>query len=322
MRAPHPMLDYLGLSQDDQAVVALLRRFLITRQPSVERDAFDDEDAGGEIVRPQDWVSNLSRGVEFGFEDEASFNGEPPDVWGLGPMLLTQIYLYARHAEAAPYEGNFPFDIAPGDDRAVLRAKLDPLARERRSRRLDTWAFDGFMVTAGYLDDEVLSYLVLLCQPPAGEVGPADACPPAREFAALVGKPADDRHMRDALRPLGYPGRLQWIDKSSSDMDLREDFGAYLEFSREEERLVLAEVLLLGDRRYGSAIWPGELPGGLRFGAGWSEVLACAGCPPSSESEYDFTLLADWVNGRVVTRIEYSTMTNQVLAVSIYPKAD
>lgn len=322
MRAREPMLGYLGLPQDDRAVVALLRQFLITRMPSVERDSFDEPD-DSEITNPQDWLANLARGIEFGFEDEASFNGEPPDLWGLGPMLLTQIYLYSNHPEAASYLGALPFGIDHGDDRETIRAKLDPLAKERRSRELDTWAFDGFMVTCGYLDGGILSFVVLLCQPPAGE-GPDQAAnyPSLRQFGALLGVPVDDPKTRQGLHSLGYPHRLQWIDKSSSIMDLREDLGAYLEFERVDDEMVLALVQLTGDRRYGSAVWPGDLPGGLRFGCGWSEVLACAGSPPDSESEDDFTLFADWPGERFVTRIEYSTMTNGVLAVEIYLPAD
>lgn len=319
---PDPMLGYLGLPQDDRAVVALLRQFKITRSPSVERDDFEDP-ADAEILRPQDWLSNLARGIEFGFEDEDSFNGEPPDLWGLGPMLLTQIYLYSDHPEAAAYDGSLPFGLQHGDDRSAARAKLDPLADERRSRGLDTWAFGDAMVTAGYLDDGGLSFVVLLLRPPS-EAGSelAARCPSPRQFAALLGVSTQDKRLQEALRPLGYPHRLQPLDETSSAMDLQDDLGAYLEFEEAEAGMVLASVQLLGDRRHGSAVWPGELPGGARFGCGWSDILARAGSPPASESETDFTLLADWPGGRHVTRIEYSTMTNELLSVSMYLASD
>lgn len=319
MPVPDPMIACLGLPHDDPGIMGLLRRFAITRTPSVERDSFDNAEDGG-ISSPQDWLSNLARGIEFGFEDEAAFTGEPPDVWGLGPMLLTQIYLYADHPKATAYEGALPFGLDRGDDRAAVRARLDPQAKERRARDLDTWAFDGFMVTAGYLDDGMLSFVALLLSPPrpAVEPGLAAICPTPGQILAILGASINDEQLKATLRPLGHPHRYQRRGADLAIMDLRDDLGAYFEFEPSDEATVLARVLLLGDRRFGSAVWPGALPGGLRFGAGWSDILERAGRLPDSETEANFVLLADWQDGRCVTRIEYSTVTNELHALSMH----
>ena len=319
MATPDPMIACLGLPHDDPGIMGLLRRFAITRTPTVERDAFE-EPADAEISSPQDWVSNLARGIEFGFEDEAAFTGEPPDVWGLGPMLLTQIYLYADHPEAATYEGALPFGLDHGDDRAGVRAKLDPQAKERRSRDLDSWSFEGFMVTAGYLDNGKLSFIVLLFAPPKPPLDPglAAICPTPDQILGILGASIHDERLKEVLRPLGHRHRYQRRGEDLAIMDLRDDFGTYFEFEPSEEITILSRVLLLGDQRFGSAIWPGPLPGGLRFGAGWSDILERVGRLPDGEAEADFILYADWQSDRHVTRIEYSTMTNELLAISMH----
>lgn len=319
MAALDPLIACLGLPDDDPGILGLLRRFAITRTPAVERDAFDEAQEA-EVASPQDWLSNLARGIEFGFEDEAAFTGEPADVWGLGPMLLTQIYLYADHPEAAAYEGALPFGIHHDDDREMVRNRLDPQAQERRSRDLDSWTFAGFMLTAGYRGDGRLSFIVLLFTPPKPPVDPdlAAICPTADQIRGILGAPIQDAQLKTVLRPLGHGHRYQ-RHEDELIMDLREDFGAYIEFRASDEGPVLSRVLLLGDQRFGSAIWPGALPGGLRFGAGWGDILERAGRPPDSEAEADFILYADWQSRRHVTRIEYSTMTNELLAVSMYP---
>jgi hypothetical protein len=74
---------------------------------------------------------------------------------------------------------------------------------------------------------------------------------------------------------------------------------------------------MLGDRRYGSAIWPGELPGGLGFDSGWDGILARAGRSPDDVAESDFAILAYWRSGDGVTEVEYSTMENCILSVSL-----
>jgi hypothetical protein len=79
----------------------------------------------------------------------------------------------------------------------------------------------------------------------------------------------------------------------------------------------LDRITLLGDRRFGSRVWPGDLPQGLRFGASWEDIVAAAGQNPEEVSEDDFFLTAFWRSGNLVIEVEYSTMINALLAVSL-----
>lgn len=311
------MISYLGLLHDDPVIEELLMQFSIIRTPGVEKDLCDE---GGEIQNPCDMLSNLGRGIEFGFEDEAAFNGALPSEWGAGAMLLTQIYMYSNHSEAAAFEGALPLGLKHGDDREVVRAKLGSLSKECRSRHLDTWAFDKFMVTVGYLDDGLLSFVVLLCQPPrkAKDASLAAKCPTPNQLRGLLGATVNDAQCEEILQHLGCSPKIQQHGTEFAVMDLRESLGILLEFETSKDGPVLMRFQFIGDRRFGSAVWPGLLPNDLSFGDGWGDVLKKMGRPPDTESGLGFIFEADWVNGQYVNRIEYSTMTNEVLAVSVH----
>ncbi|MDQ2067071.1 hypothetical protein Q9295_11840 [Xinfangfangia sp. CPCC 101601] len=313
---PIEILSCLGLPADDRRVQNLLQQFQITRSPEVETDPLSDE--VGEV---QDWLANLQRGIEFGFEDEASFLGAPPVEWGEGPMLLTQIYFYAAHPAAAPYEGGFPFDLRLGDDRASIRAQMQRSGAELRWRERDTWPLQGFDFTVDYGSSSVFHYAVAILRPPilAPDPEALARCPSVAELAAMLGRPLSDAQLDATLARTGYARALQALDPSLMRADLRDDLGLELQFGvvKDVQGLALDRITLLGDRRFGARNWPGELPRALRFGASWQEIIAAMGEEPEAIAAEDFQLTAVWHRGVIGIEIEYSTMTNSLLAVDL-----
>jgi hypothetical protein len=171
MQLPNGYLDLLGHPHPSARVVSLLRTFGIVRRPRLPDHVLGDGTIV-EIVSPQDWLANRAEGVEFGFEDEAAFLGAPPVEWGAGPMLLTQIYLYADQPEQSRYLGAWPFDLSPDDRRADVRRRMGETGAPRRSRERDTWVFKDHLVTASYGSDDQLAYLVFLARPKQSTIPP------------------------------------------------------------------------------------------------------------------------------------------------------
>jgi hypothetical protein len=144
-------------------------------------------------------------------------------------------------------------------------------------------------------------------------------CPSIAEFAAVLGHSISDDLLDRTLARTGYARAFQTVDPKIAMSDLSAEMGLDLHFGvvRGVSDLALDRVVLLGDRRLGTRIWPGELPRALRFGASWQEIVAAAGREPAALSETDFLLTAYWRSGDIVIEVEYSTMINSLLAVSL-----
>src|SRR4051812_8180228 len=95
----------LGLAASDPAVGSVLDEFRIARRPEIKRDE------GGDIIDTQDWLLNAALGIEFGFDDRATFLAEHSDDIGQQGMMLTQIYLYGDHEGVEPYRGTLPMGL-------------------------------------------------------------------------------------------------------------------------------------------------------------------------------------------------------------------
>ena len=139
-----------GTLAPDPRVEDALRAYGVMRRPELR---IDPADADGPVVQSQDWVGNLSVGIEFGFQEEGAYMGLDQADRGVGPMVLTEIYLYAERPGVKPYPHPLPFGASLGDSRDATRARLDPLLPGRRSYVRDTWDTPAFRMTASYADD-------------------------------------------------------------------------------------------------------------------------------------------------------------------------
>jgi hypothetical protein len=314
---PVEILSCLGATADDPRVQALLKRFAISRQPQVALD-----EVTGEVTEVQDWLPCLPMGIEFGFEDEASLLGAPEVEWGSGPMLLTEVYFYAAHPGPSCYGDDFPFGLQPGEDRAMVRARMEQARAPLRWRGRDTWGLPAFDFTVDYGDGTGgFAYAVAILRPVAPQPDPEirARCPAIAELAAVLGHSLSDELLDKTLARTGYARAMQMMDPTRAWSDLSHEMGLELEFGQLPgvSGLALDRVTLLGDRRLGTRVWPGELPRGLLFGSSWHEIVAAAGREPEVISEQDFLLTAFWRSGNLVIEAEYSTMINSLLAMSL-----
>lgn len=182
------LMRLLGLHSTDPRVEDALRAYGVMRRPELR---IDPVDADGPVVQSQDWVGNLSVGIEFGFQEEGAYMGLDQADRGVGPMVLTEIYLYAERTGVKPYPHPLPFGASLGDSRDATRARLDPLLPGRRSYVRDTWDTPAFRMTASYADDgariDFLVCILRLDDPEPFESASAPL-PAIATLAGLLGK--------------------------------------------------------------------------------------------------------------------------------------
>jgi len=314
----------LGKHSTNSHVEAALQRFGVTRRPEL---VIDPADADGPVVKSQDWVSNLSAGIEFGFQEEGAFMGLDQADRGVGPMILTEVYFYGDRPGARPYPLPLPFGLLLSDSRSVVRAKMAPLEKTRRSYVRDTWEHPAFRLTVSYADGGTrVDFLVCMLRTEALEPleGGQILLPSVAAMTGVLGKSMDDPALRQTFVPLGLD-RQTLVVGTKPVIDFRRTYGLKLDFRKSPaadkvsaKALLLHEIELLGKGELESRGWLGDLPFGIRFDDSPETALGRVGQAPTHQENQDFSGQAFWELPDYSLQVAYSTMENIVLRVCIF----
>lgn len=319
---PDAIANLLGRSADDRVVQEALLRFGVARRPRAEVD-FDDVD--GPVVSTQDWVSNLSAGIEFGFQTESGFRYEDDAAQIQGGLILTEIYFYGQRPGSRAYVGQLPFGLSLLDDRSTVQRKMDSHLAGRRSYIRDTWDHLLFRVTASYTDsDNRIDFLVCMLRAEAAEDVRATVQRPGLDgLVGMLGRPVDDVMVRRTLGTYGL-GRNRRRIGSGEEVDVRRTHGLRLRMrhaersvASEESTLRLHELEFVREGAEGSRGWEGDLPAGICFDDSPAAALAKVGRPPDNQEDQDFVGQAFWEQDEFSLLIVYSTMENVLLRVVV-----
>jgi hypothetical protein len=314
---PESILHLLRRPATDPAVEQALDQFKIRRRPQVE---VDEDDADGPVVQKQDWLKNRNAGIEFGFEDQATFTGDKTLTPGKGPMLLTQVYFYGDHPEVKPYVDRLPFGLVVGDDRPTVRARLAPFESVRRSWIRDTWELSECRLTVSYAEGgaRVGFLLCALPLPPSPDRDDVVPVPALENLLSMLGRPMDDSQLRKVVKPLRVDKYLQ--NRGTTVIALmREEYGLELHFGgvRTMDASAFTNLLLYRDRQADARGWTGRLPQGLTFDDSPEVVFKKMGRPADVASEADFDGYALWHFREYSLQVHYSTMDNWILNLRI-----
>jgi hypothetical protein len=315
---PDELLALLGREATDVAIERTLVSFGIRKRPEVERD---EEDVDGPTVETKDWVINSRAGIEFGFEDKASFLGQDEAERGAGPMLLTQLYFYGDHEGVKPYRGSLPFGLELDDNRNIVRAKLVAWEGSRRSYLRDTWELPEFRMTVSYIDEGAhIDFILCLLRPPAIPVDANELTllPTRDEILGVLGKPLLDPAFQTLLAPLGVERHME--DQGEGRIaDFRERFGFELRFRRQKASpgLLFSHVVFYRDREMDARGWPGALPRDLKFDDSPERLLQKIGSPPDNLANETFVGYALWHLPEYSIQVKYSTIDNLILCVHV-----
>ena len=317
---PTDLLPLLGLYNTDPLVEAALIHYGVRNRPEVEVDA---EDADGPVVETQSWVKNSRAGIEFGFQDEASWIGLDETEFGKHPMVLTEIYFYGKHVGVRPYQEQLPFGLELSDDRATVRKKLGRFEPTRHSYIRDTWDTPEFRVTVAYADGEscIRFAVCMLREPPLPPLGYALVPVPSVEaIVGLLGSALDDPAMLLTFDPLGLRGRIDEI-KESGEADFRNPYGLSLNFAVPDgtnnpraKEIMFLSATFFQEREQGGRKWPGGLPHTIRFEDSPETVVQKLGRPPDiqHDNEEDFWGVATWHEPEFTVKVFYDTMENRI----------
>jgi hypothetical protein len=316
---PQQLVALLGRPSTDPAVERSLVGLRISRRPEVVRD---EEDVDGPVVETRDWLINRRVGIEFGFEDEASFFGRSGAQYGVGPMLLTQLYFYGVHPEVKPYGGPFPLGLLADDDRQAVRKKFTKWEKTRRSYFRDTWELPAFRVTVSYVDDgKRIGFVLFMLRRPTKPLFDDDLAtlPTTDQILSVLGKPLNDRALRLVFARLGVDQHL--VDRGNERIaDFREAFGLELQFRDRPGVMgssVLTNALFYRDHEMNATGWPGALPLALTFDDSPEVMLLRIGLPPESLHDETFEGVALWHLPDYSIQVTYSLMENWIRSVHV-----
>jgi hypothetical protein len=320
---PGDLLALLRRPATDPLVEAALRHYAVRNRPEVE---IDDEDADGPVVETQSWVKNSRGGIEFGFEDEASWIGLDETEFGKRPMLLTQLYLYGQHPGVRPYPYPLPFGLQLSDDRATVRKKMDVVGTNRHSYVRDTWDVHGNLVIVSYAagDSCIACVLCELVEPPLPPLSYALAPPPSADsLIVLLGLPLSDPAVGQALDPLGLQDHLVQI-RETNTCDLCDPYSLMLEFTAPQSARggTSQEAMLIGmtfcrERELDARAWRGGLPFDLIFEDSPETAERKLGRAPDDRLDDEYSGIALWHEPQFSLRIFYSTVENRLARVSL-----
>jgi hypothetical protein len=314
---PEDLIRLLGRPAPDPAIERTLDHFKIRRRPQVE---LDEDNVDAPLVQKQDWLKNRNAGIEFGFEDEATFKGDETLKPGKGPMLLTQLYFYGDHPEMRPYVDRLPFDLHVKDDRQKVRARLSQFESTRRSWVRDTWELPECRLTVTYAESGArISFLLCALRvPPSATLDDITAVPALEDLLAVLGRPMDDEQLRKVVRPLGIDQYLQ--NRGSAVIALmREHYGLEMHFGgvRSMDASAFTNLFLYRDREADARGWTGRLPQGLKFDDSPEVMFQKMGRPADVLTEADFDGYALWHFPDYSVQVHYSTMDNWILSLRI-----
>lgn len=316
------LLGLLGLAANAAGVQVALSQLAHGMQP--ELDPGDDE----AFV---DWVTVNEIGLEFGFEDEAYVRALDIAERRQGALLLTQLYFYGDTPRTRPFPYSLPFGLDFADDRASVRRKLIHLEAQRRSYVRDAWQLSEFNMTIGYRDDNGLLESVLCYLPYAPWPLSAEDRTRVEPFSPemlceLFGQRWSSALLRSKLEPLGYASALSDV-RSEHSANLRMLHGIEFGFApgrqvlaaerRFSNALALASVTYYGPRVYDAREWIGPLPMALAFNDSQAQVVEKMGRKPDQRGDFDRSGFAIWHLERFSLRIEYSTIENRVLRITM-----
>lgn len=317
------LVKLLGLASTDPRVEDALRAYGVMRRPEL---GIDHDDADGPVVKSQDWVTNLSAGIEFGFQEEGAYMGLDQADRGVGPMLLTEIYFYGERPGTRPYPQLLPYGLSLGDGRAAVRARMAPMESSRRSYLRDTWDHPNFRMTVSYADDGAhIDFVVCMLRTEAPEPfeGGTAPMPPVATLVGLLGKRMNDPALRQVLVPLGLD-RQVLTTATEQVVDFRRTHGFKLAFRKgpganlgTPATLMLHEIECLRAGEFESRGWHGELPMGIGFDDSPETAIAKVGRAPDHQSDQDFAGQAYWALEGYCLLVVYSTMENMVLRVCL-----
>lgn len=317
------LVSLLGLPSIAPNVENALNDFGVVRRPEL---GIDSDDVDGPVVNSQDWVTNLSVGIEFGFQEEGAYMGLDQSDRGIGPMLLTEVYFYAERPGIRPYPWPLPFGLVLRDTRSTVRAKMAQLERTRRSYVRDTWDHPVFRITVSYANDgDSIDFIVCMLRTQAPEPfeGGMAKLPAINTMINLLGKGMDDSGLRQIFVPLGLD-RHMFGSSSGHLIDFRHTYGFKLGFRKPQTRIVnssktawLSQIECLRAGEFESRGWRGDLPFGISFDDSPETVFAKVGLAQTNVVNQEFSGHAFWELTDYCLEVVYSTMENIVLRVNI-----
>jgi hypothetical protein len=299
----------LGRAANDDACETLFNAL-----QTLHRPALADDDP----PRYHDWIRIRRKGMELGFTDQEYQAAAARHRWGLGPLILTQVYFYSAHDELRPYRGALPYGLSFDDDRNRARAKLHSFGTTRHSHLTDTWDVEGYRLNLVYADDgRRIDRLACRVMPRPIKPEQPLAPPPLGEMIDSLGAPVTSSafttawgaHVEDTLFEYAI---------EDGEIDLSQTLGLSMQIARDGNTDPYVRALTLHRNRDCEAVgWSGLLPFRLDFEDSPEVLLSKVRGKPKQQADSALTGFARWPLERYDLHVLYSNVDNRLLRITL-----
>lgn len=293
--------------------------FLETESVWSELNTLDrpEHPEAGEL-RYYDWVLVRRKGIELGFVDSEYDAGAEPFRWGHGDMVLSQLYLYAGHADIQRFQGVMPFGLQWQDTREQVRARLFGYESSRHSHVTDAWDVPGYRLTVVYADDgDSLSRIVCRRLPAALAPRVALVLPQLRDLLGSLGESVAAPSFA-LMWQSGYWSK-DHISAAYADgeIDLNSTCGLTLRTESDSADPILRSVTFHRNRDQEGSGWRGELPAGLDFEDSPQELFRKLNAAPVQQADSALTGYGVWHLTDYTLHVLYSNVDNRLIRVKV-----
>ncbi|SUB81860.1 Uncharacterised protein [Pragia fontium] len=250
-----------GEDIDEDAVQHLFRQLNTLNRPSL--DPIDDIE-----VRYFDWVLVKRKGVELGFTDFYYHYTADFDLWGLGDLLLTQVYFYSAKGteDTLPFTGELPYNLTFDDTQGVARDKLESFEYNRHSFLSDTWDVEGYRLNVQYTPEGTIGCVICLLIPPPLKQDVHLSNPALSTIIEKLGQsPFDVQFIQLWQDDNEFTLEQENEIKIYRRLNLKQTLGVSLLFTGLQHAALFKSIIFYSDREEGAIQWNGELPFGITF---------------------------------------------------------
>ncbi|WP_449432742.1 hypothetical protein [Pseudomonas putida] len=297
-----------GAASDDERLLNLFRELNTLRRPQ-RPDASK--------YKFYDWILIRKLGLEFGFVDEEYQGATERFRWGHGKLLLAQAYFYSGNHEIKQFPGKLPEELNFSDSRSQANEKLSKFEATRHSYVNDTWDLNGYRLTISYKnnDQAINKILCRLLPNPIERTAQVDS-PSIERIHEVFGHAAHDRKFRDLWSSFLSDQDYEILE-GDTELDLRESFGASLEFVTTRNGALFHSITFHRNRDQESAGWGGSLPSDLDFEDCPRALFSKIPSPPAKQGNSDLTGYAVWHFAKYTLHVLFSNIDNRLIRVKL-----
>lgn len=316
------IIKLFGSEVDDEQIEQLWNELNTLNRPTVDPEDYD-EDKDNDGLRRMDWVLVRKKGIELGFTEYYYQQTSDFELWGEGPLILTQVYFYSDQAndEVQGYQGVLPHRLFFADSRDSARQKMVEFQHTLHSNLSDTWDTDRYRINIQYTENNTINSMMCY-QRMTPLVSEALVTPPnLSDIIKTFGLSVLDTALSSLWTESGRFDKEQIMSiREFNHLDLSQTYGITLHFTDSKLHAGLLKAITFHRNRDDDSIgWSGELPFDLDFDDDPITLAKKVNVAPIQHLDLDVGYRV-WNLPEYTLHIVYNNIDNRLIRIKIIEK--